>query len=53
MRLKASYDLSGLRGQAHAIAQALKTYGAIVADTAGSRRVYVGVWSTAAGTTRR
>ena len=36
------YDISGLRGQAHAIAQALKTYGAIVADNAGSPRVYVG-----------
>jgi hypothetical protein len=42
VRLKASYDISGLRGQAHAIAQALKTYGAIVADNAGSNRVYVG-----------
>ena len=42
VRLKASYDISGLRGQAHAIAQALKTYGAIVADNAGSPRVYVG-----------
>jgi hypothetical protein len=42
LRLKAGYDISGLRGQAHAIAQALKTYGAIVADNAGSPRVYVG-----------
>jgi hypothetical protein len=42
VRLKAGYDISGLRGQAHAIAQALKTYGAIVADNAGSPRVYVG-----------
>jgi hypothetical protein len=42
VRLKASYDISGLRGQAHAIAQALKTYGALVADNAGSPRVYVG-----------
>jgi hypothetical protein len=42
VRLKASYDISGLRGQAHAIAQALKTYGALVADNAGSERVYVG-----------
>jgi hypothetical protein len=42
VRLKASYDISGLRGQAHAIAQALKTYGALVADNAGSSRVYVG-----------
>ena len=42
VRLKASYDISGLRGQARAIAQALKTYGALVADNAGSPRVYVG-----------
>ena len=42
LRLKASYDIGGLRGQARAIAQALKTYGAIVADNAGSARVYVG-----------
>jgi hypothetical protein len=42
VRLKASYDISGLRGQAHAIAVALKTYGALVADNAGSSRVYVG-----------
>ena len=42
VRLKAGYDISGLRGQAHAIAQALKTYGALVADNAGSPRVYVG-----------
>jgi hypothetical protein len=42
VRLKASYDISGLRGQAHAVAQALKTYGALVADNAGSPRVYVG-----------
>ena len=42
VRLKAGYDISGLRGQARAIAQALKTYGALVADNAGSSRVYVG-----------
>jgi hypothetical protein len=42
VRLKASYDISGFRGQAHAIAQALKTYGALVADNAGSSRVYIG-----------
>jgi hypothetical protein len=41
VRLKASYDISGLRGQAKAVAQALKTYGALVADNAGSPRVYV------------
>ena len=42
LRLKASYDISGLRGHARAVAQALKTYGALVADNAGSPRVYVG-----------
>jgi hypothetical protein len=42
VRLKAGYDIGGLRGQARAIAQALKTYGAMVADNAGSPRVYVG-----------
>jgi hypothetical protein len=41
LRLKASYDISHLRGQAHAVAQALKTYGAIVADNSGSARVYI------------
>ena len=41
VRLKASYDISGLRGQAKVVAQALKTYGALVADNAGSPRVYV------------
>jgi hypothetical protein len=42
VRLKAGYDISGLRGQARAVAVALKTYGALVADNAGSSRVYVG-----------
>jgi hypothetical protein len=41
LRLRASYDISRLRGQAPAVAQALKTYGAIVADNAGSPRVYI------------
>jgi hypothetical protein len=41
VRLKASYDISGLKGQAKVVAQALKTYGALVADNAGSPRVYV------------
>jgi hypothetical protein len=41
LRLKASYDISGLTGQARAVAQALKTYGALVADNAGSPRVYI------------
>jgi hypothetical protein len=42
VRLKANYDISALRGHARAIAIALKTYGALVADNAGSPRVYVG-----------
>jgi hypothetical protein len=41
VRLKASYDSSALRGQARVVAQALKTYGALVADNAGSPRVYL------------
>jgi hypothetical protein len=41
VRLKASYDITSLQGQARAVAQALKTYGALVADNAGSPRVYV------------
>jgi hypothetical protein len=42
VRLKAGYDISGLKAQARVVAQALKTYGALVADNAGSPRVYVG-----------
>ena len=41
LRLKASYDISDLHGQARVVAQALKTYGALVADNAGSPRVYI------------
>jgi hypothetical protein len=41
VRLKASYDISRLRGQARVVAQALKTYGALVADNSGSARVYI------------
>jgi hypothetical protein len=41
VRLKAGYDITGLHGQARAVAQALKTYGALVADNAGSPRVYI------------
>ena len=32
LRLRASYDLSGIGGQARVIAEALKHYGLIVAD---------------------
>jgi hypothetical protein len=43
LRLKADYNISGLRGQAKVIAQALKTYGALVADNGGgSPKVFVG-----------
>src|SRR3954451_4240870 len=41
VRLKAGYDITSLRGQARAVAQALKTYGALVADNSGSPRVYI------------
>jgi hypothetical protein len=41
VRLAAGYDITGQHGQARVIAQALKTYGALVADNAGSARVYV------------
>ena len=43
LRLKAGYDLSGLQGQARAVAQALKTYGALVADNSGGdpNRIYI------------
>jgi hypothetical protein len=42
LRLKASYDISGLKGQARIVAQALKTYGALVADNSGASKVFVG-----------
>ena len=43
LRLRADYDISFLQGQARAVAQALKTYGALVADNAGGNpdRIYV------------
>ena len=41
VRLKADYDISGFGPQARVVAQALKTYGALVADNAGSPRVYI------------
>ncbi len=43
LRLKAGYDISFLQGQARAVAQALKTYGALVADNSGGDpdRIYV------------
>ena len=43
LRLRADYDISFLQGQARAVAQALKTYGALVADNSGGNpdRIYV------------
>ena len=32
LRMKASYDISGITGQSHVIAVAMKTYGMFVAD---------------------
>jgi hypothetical protein len=42
LRLKASYDISRLYGHGRVVAEALKTYGVLVADNAGSERVYIG-----------
>ena len=43
LRLKAGYDTSFLGGQARAVAEALKTYGALVADNSGGdpNRIYI------------
>jgi hypothetical protein len=41
VRLKASYDITALHGQARVIAQALQTYGALVADNSGGQKVYI------------
>jgi hypothetical protein len=43
LRLRADYDISFLQGQARAVAQALTTYGALVADNSGGdpNRIYV------------
>jgi hypothetical protein len=43
LRLKGDYDISFLQGQARAVAQALKTYGALVADNSGGNpnRIYI------------
>ena len=43
LRLAAGYDISGLPPQARAVAQALKTYGALVADNSGGNpnRIYI------------
>ena len=41
LRLKATYDISGLHGQSRVIARALQVYGALVADNTRGSRVYV------------
>jgi hypothetical protein len=41
LRLKATYDISGLRGQSRVIARALQVYGALVADNTRGSRVYI------------
>jgi hypothetical protein len=41
VRLKATYDISALHGQARVIARALQVYGALVADNSGGARVFI------------
>src|SRR5204863_8998568 len=41
LRLKASYDISGLHGQARVLARALQVYGAFVADNSGGSKVFI------------
>jgi hypothetical protein len=41
LRLKASYDVGALTGQARVIARALQVYGAFVADNSGGSRVFI------------
>jgi hypothetical protein len=41
LRLKASYDIAALHGQAHVIARALQVYGALVADNSGGSKVFI------------
>jgi hypothetical protein len=41
VRLKASYDIGGLTGQARVIARALQVYGALVADNSGGSKVFI------------
>ncbi len=54
LRLRADYPIAGFGPQARAVAQALKTYGALVADNSGGdpNRIYVsGAHRPRAGTT--
>ena len=41
LRLKASFNVAALTGQARVIARALQVYGAFVADNSGGSRVFV------------
>jgi hypothetical protein len=41
LRLKASFDVAALHGQARVIAQALQTYGALVADNSGGSKIFI------------
>jgi hypothetical protein len=41
VRLKASYDVAALHGQARVIARALQVYGALVADNSGGSKVFI------------
>jgi hypothetical protein len=41
LRLKASYNVAALHGQARVIARALQVYGALVADNSGGSKVFI------------
>jgi hypothetical protein len=41
LRLKSSFNVAALHGQARVIAQALQTYGALVADNSGGSKVFI------------
>ncbi len=41
VRLKASYNVAALHGQARVIARALQVYGALVADNSGGAKVFI------------
>jgi hypothetical protein len=41
VRLKASYNIAALHGQARVIARALQVYGALVADNSGGAKVFI------------
>jgi hypothetical protein len=41
LRLKSSYDISAMYGQARVIARALQVYGALVADNTSGSKVFI------------